>query len=75
MGDGCYDIRGTLRVHLFQHMTHQECFLGWQMTTDCDEGLGEFKLILRDEFNHVTFESYMENNLWIHYLKPTPKNV
>ena len=66
----CPDVGGTILSPTDIVMTHKERFAGWDMSTDCDEGLGEFRLHSRDGINHILFESYMENNLWFHYIKP-----
>ena len=38
------------------------------MTVDTDNGIGDFQLTARDGVSHLNFSTYMENNLWYHYL-------
>lgn len=49
-------------------------FSGYDISTDFDSKQGECKFIARDGCSHVCFSTYMENNLWYHYLEnvPTP---
>ena len=71
----CPDVRGTIISPTDIVMTHKERFIGWDLTTDCDAGLGEFRLRARDGVSHISFDTYMENNLWYHYLDPISKEV
>ena len=45
-------------------------FSGYEICNDFDTRAGECKFIARDGYSHITFTTYMENNLWFHYLAP-----
>ena len=46
---------------------HKVLYNGWTMAFDVDEGMGEFKLMARDGVSHLSFSTYIHNNLWYHY--------
>ena len=66
----CPDVKGTILSPTDIVVLHKERFSGWDMDADCDSGLGEFQLKARDGVSHITFDMFMENNLWFHYLDP-----
>ena len=70
----CPEVNGTILTPTDIVASNSERFSGWTMSTNYDEGLGEFQLTSRDGINHITFDSYMENNLWYHYLQ-IPKSL
>ena len=67
----CYytaDVHGTIISPTDMTVYHKNIYSGWNMCTDIDKGIGEFKLIARDGLSHATFPAYSQNNLWYHYL-------
>ena len=45
-------------------------FSGYEISNDFDSKAGDCTFIARDGYSHVSFNTYMENNLWFHYLSP-----
>ena len=45
-------------------------YSGYEITNDFDSKTGTCRFIARDGCTHIEFETYMENNLWFHYLNP-----
>ena len=45
-------------------------YSGYCIETDFDSKLGKCRFIARDGCSHLEYSTYMENNLWHHYLLP-----
>lgn len=71
----CPEVNGTILSPNDIVLTHKDRFCGWDMHTDCDKGIGEFKLRACDGVSHICFEMFMENNLWFHYLEPISQQL
>ena len=56
-------------------LSHVDKFKGWRMATNIDTSSGTFTLLSRDGINHVSYPTFMRNNLWYHYLDHIPHNV
>ncbi len=69
----CYysqDVGGTIFSPTDIVIQHKERYNAWNMHADVENGKGIFTLLSKDGVNHSTFDTYMENNLWHHYLHP-----
>ena len=42
------------------------------MVTNIDNSSKTFTLLARDGINHVSYSTFMKNNLWYHYLNNVP---
>ena len=45
-------------------------FSGYEINNDFDSKTGMCTFLARDGCSHMSFNTYMENNLWYHYLSP-----
>ena len=64
----CSEASGTIISPTDIILSHVDTFKGWLMVTNIDNSSGTFTLLARDGINHVSYPTFMRNNLWYHYL-------
>ena len=66
----CPEVHSTITSLADIVVLHKEIFFGWDVTTNYDSDIVEFRLKAIDGVSHTRFDMFMENKFWHSYLEP-----